>query len=334
MGDGFNNPVAAPNGSLILPNMHSPNYAAGAAGWTINKDGSAEFNNALFRGQVFVGPVNSQIQIGTNIPALVSAFYAGLGNPITTNTAWIGQFVSATQYRYQITGLDGFNRPSYGTGWVEAGTVYENYTEKRQNFSGTNEVVSRYGEFSPADYFYYKSVVNFGAVDFDIGNTIPDNRADLQWAGISLPHGTMTARQFAGNPITTVTGGAAEAALGNFGVTQYYRNRAYKFECWFTIQASAASGSFTLRLRAGFGTGGTVDVVRVFPQLTTNRTEIYVTGIMVTNATPPNQDMTITVQMSAGANVQVFASGSSQGQAHLFDIGSANSYNVGTWPLL
>jgi len=44
-----NDPVV---GSTILrrPAIQSPNYSAGSAGWTVNSDGSAEFNNLTVRG--------------------------------------------------------------------------------------------------------------------------------------------------------------------------------------------------------------------------------------------------------------------------------------------
>lgn len=41
---GFSNPVAAGGGALIRDRVHSPNYAPGTTGWTINQDGTAEFN--------------------------------------------------------------------------------------------------------------------------------------------------------------------------------------------------------------------------------------------------------------------------------------------------
>lgn len=39
-------------GSTILrrPSIQSPNFQTGASGWTVNSDGSAEFNNLTFRG--------------------------------------------------------------------------------------------------------------------------------------------------------------------------------------------------------------------------------------------------------------------------------------------
>jgi hypothetical protein len=46
---GFDNPIVGGT-SLRIPSIHSPNYVAGSAGWTINVDGSAEFNNLTIRG--------------------------------------------------------------------------------------------------------------------------------------------------------------------------------------------------------------------------------------------------------------------------------------------
>jgi hypothetical protein len=38
--------------TLTAGSIHSPNYATGSSGWTINKDGSAEFQNVLVRGTI------------------------------------------------------------------------------------------------------------------------------------------------------------------------------------------------------------------------------------------------------------------------------------------
>lgn len=50
MTEGFSSPVLGGGGALIRPNAHSPNYVPGTSGWTINKDGSAEFSNLTLRG--------------------------------------------------------------------------------------------------------------------------------------------------------------------------------------------------------------------------------------------------------------------------------------------
>lgn len=51
---GFNNDVLGGSSTLIRQAIKSPNYVIGTAGWTINKDGSAEFNNLTIRG-TFMG---------------------------------------------------------------------------------------------------------------------------------------------------------------------------------------------------------------------------------------------------------------------------------------
>ena len=50
---GFNNPIIGGGGGLVYPSIHSPNFITGVSGWTINKDGSAEFNNLTVRGTFF-----------------------------------------------------------------------------------------------------------------------------------------------------------------------------------------------------------------------------------------------------------------------------------------
>jgi hypothetical protein len=44
----------APGGVLVYPSIHSPNFIHSVSGWTINEDGSAEFQNLTIRG-VFDG---------------------------------------------------------------------------------------------------------------------------------------------------------------------------------------------------------------------------------------------------------------------------------------
>src|SRR5882762_8886105 len=38
--------------TLVAGSIHSPNYATGSSGWSINRDGSAEFQNVLVRGTI------------------------------------------------------------------------------------------------------------------------------------------------------------------------------------------------------------------------------------------------------------------------------------------
>lgn len=46
----FSNPITGGQGALVRPAIKSPNYVTGVSGWSINKNGSAEFNNIVIRG--------------------------------------------------------------------------------------------------------------------------------------------------------------------------------------------------------------------------------------------------------------------------------------------
>jgi hypothetical protein len=47
----FRNYSLTKGGNLTIGSMQSPDYAAGAAGWQVRKDGSAEFNDLVIRGE-------------------------------------------------------------------------------------------------------------------------------------------------------------------------------------------------------------------------------------------------------------------------------------------
>lgn len=67
MGDGYSNPVVGAGGDLIRAAIRSLGYKLGLVGWTINQDGTAEFNNVTARGSITaseldVGPGNILIE--------------------------------------------------------------------------------------------------------------------------------------------------------------------------------------------------------------------------------------------------------------------------------
>lgn len=64
---------------LVREALRSPNYVMGTTGWTINYDGSAEFNNVTVRGTVVVGSATGQnISIGTSGGVAQIDFNSGL----------------------------------------------------------------------------------------------------------------------------------------------------------------------------------------------------------------------------------------------------------------
>lgn len=55
----FSNPIIGGSSTLIREAIKSPDYVAGVSGWTINKDGTAEFNDVSVRGSLRVtAPAN------------------------------------------------------------------------------------------------------------------------------------------------------------------------------------------------------------------------------------------------------------------------------------
>lgn len=57
MGFQFGNPVVGGT-TLIRPAIRSPNFVTGLTGWSVNVDGSAEFNNVTIRGALTIGGTN------------------------------------------------------------------------------------------------------------------------------------------------------------------------------------------------------------------------------------------------------------------------------------
>lgn len=71
----FTNPITGGQGALIRPAIKSPDYVPGVSGWTINRDGTVEFNNGVFRGTV------------TAAELIASVF----GSSLTDPSIWLNQ---------------------------------------------------------------------------------------------------------------------------------------------------------------------------------------------------------------------------------------------------
>lgn len=65
----FRNSLFSNDGSLAITSVHSPQYQTGVNGWTINKDGSAEFNNATFRGRIVIQSSGQTVLVYDGTPA-------------------------------------------------------------------------------------------------------------------------------------------------------------------------------------------------------------------------------------------------------------------------
>src|SRR4051812_24479141 len=54
-GKGWNNPIAAGDGTLIYPALKSPNFITNISGWSLNRNGDVELNSAIIRGAISAG---------------------------------------------------------------------------------------------------------------------------------------------------------------------------------------------------------------------------------------------------------------------------------------
>lgn len=93
-------------GNLIIPGVHSANYVPGVSGWTINDDGSAEFNNLSLRGTF----------TGTNYVINSNGEFFYSGTPAAGNLV-----ASVTQH----SGADPF-----GNNYLSGFTAYDNSLNK------------------------------------------------------------------------------------------------------------------------------------------------------------------------------------------------------------
>ncbi|MFC9596255.1 hypothetical protein ACFTUC_41485, partial [Streptomyces sp. NPDC056944] len=99
---GFRSSILA--GDVLLREaIQSPDYAAGAAGWSINRDGTAEFNDVTVRGEIISGTATDYVKV---TPTPVPAIEWVSSSVTVTDPARVG-FDSVGDARWGITG------PSY-----------------------------------------------------------------------------------------------------------------------------------------------------------------------------------------------------------------------------
>lgn len=159
---GFSNSVVG-GITLVRPAIRSPNYVTGSTGWTINADGTAEFNSITARGTVVVGNAvagGSGETITTTIPAELATAYPSMTVVrlfySNSNTLYFYEGVAAAVLYY---------------GLVDTGTVYEAYREVTTGtgpnmwFGQVNKVQFNIG---PNDGSNNSSSLILGGVDITI----------------------------------------------------------------------------------------------------------------------------------------------------------------------
>lgn len=118
----FSDDLAAGN-KIITYALQSPNYAQGSAGWTINRDGSAEFQNVLVRGTITASTI--------------------IGSTITGSMITAGDLQSANFSNTAHTGFDLNGTAATDAAGTPANTI-QVYTNFQVGPTGGNEISIEY----------------------------------------------------------------------------------------------------------------------------------------------------------------------------------------------
>lgn len=126
---GFTDSIVGGIGTLIRQYIRSPNYVPGASGWSINQDGSVEFNNGTFRGTIVIETTSSGIAL------LVYVGTPAFGNLLLS-----------------IAGI--FGNDQYGNAFAPGVNVYsldpaQSYGIQFNNPNGADNLDTRSGLFMP-----------------------------------------------------------------------------------------------------------------------------------------------------------------------------------------
>lgn len=231
--------------TLVRPAIRSPNFVTGTSGWTINIDGSAEFNNVIVRGDLQVGGVppapSIEIAPAANIPAALQTFYTGLGEPLIAAQLY---WKSATNYSYMALS-------SAGTGLVVMGNV--NGAAIIEDFRWSAASAALIGAASGAAAGLHIGLAGAGqTVDFLSGVLVQIlSGATLQidpGAGLTID-GVSSPRSSAGNAILTASSAnvTAETVVNSF-VMDFKAGRAYSIRFGGRVDTSDANGRPRMRL--------------------------------------------------------------------------------------
>lgn len=91
----FRNPPIA-GVYLVRPAIQSPNYVLGSQGWTVNRDGTVEFNSGTFRGSLSSGNPSGQHVILNNAATSDAVDVYNASNQLVFSIDDTGRLVSAS----------------------------------------------------------------------------------------------------------------------------------------------------------------------------------------------------------------------------------------------
>lgn len=204
----FQNPIVGGQGTLLRNAIKSPDYVPGVSGWSINKDGTAEFNEGKFRGAVLIGNPPSQGAVsigltGTDIPLALRTF-----SPDYTWYEADVHWFDTTQFQFSALVFNSaFSRMEQITGVRTTGGGVQLQTFVDATF--------------PNSYYFGSSVYDTNPVDFEWRNSNITGSSDTTFnlaGGITVSGGQTFSggAKFTGTAAegVTITGGNSAGAGG------------------------------------------------------------------------------------------------------------------------
>jgi hypothetical protein len=200
VGQGFDNPIVAGT-SLVIPAINSPGYVAGTSGWSINADGTADFNSGTFRGSVLIGgpPAAGAVSLGlrgTDIPAALRNFNAQYDVWYEADVYWY----STTDFTFRALAHNSFfGLAEYIEGDVISGAVH------LQRFVDGPGGAANAIHFGTVEYLVDQLLVDFRATDVVIRSSAtlkaanPANDTTEVWHALTLANGWVN---YAGGEVT------------------------------------------------------------------------------------------------------------------------------------
>lgn len=285
----FDDPVAAGDGSLIYPAIKSPNYVAGTSGWSINRTGTAEFNNITVRGELdAVSPSGSYVRIFADANQAEALF----------------QPPNVTGHNFG-PGSIGTSSGATGSALVVAGP-----SEGAPTPGSSGSITLRYNNTGPvsyaeitADVITLTGLVEYSPYAIDAGK------------GFVISGGTN---------VSSGAIGATETLVCSVTAFQYRANRAYRVEVSGLANVTSPPRRPSFRVRKDNGSSppsGTQLVIGASTYGTTENHSIYCTGVFTVGGADVTTGLIFTALGSLGFNVTTL--GTPAVVVNIYDIGAA-----------
>lgn len=319
----FRNPIVA-GLTLIRAAIKSPNYSAGVSGWTINRDGSAEFNDVTARGNVVIGAPSTLTEITNQIPSVLQTKYPMM----TSVTLW-----TDTGGWYWYAGPQG--QGYYVVGVVRLGVALEIYRMDNASGvffgSGGDPVTIDIGDISNGSSLYISSVSSLtvdGRILLRTGGTLD---GDISYDGISLSRGLRLYERYSGAPFSSTTAATTEQVMATSASATYRNGRAYRIT-WAGKVDSATLMTVQPRVRLGSLTGtnlvsgGSVDTRSGSADVDFIRTNI----VKNTSGSDITSTIVLTFQNGSAAVSNFTGTGSAANTLEIVDVGDSTDYTNAT----